>query len=369
MRRRLASLATATALVLAVASVGLASGGTIAEDSFSNANYTGGSGWSSSWTETGESSNPSAGVIRAVDAGCDGSSCVRFDAGIISLGTYRLSRLVDTSGAASVTLRFTYKRSGIGTLQVGTQSGSTTLTGGTGGYANGAFNVPAADIGISTDVRFSLSNLALGASAYIDNIEVEVTYPTTTTSTTSTTSTTTTLLPTTTTSLPITTTSIQNPPTTTTTVDLPGTTTTTTSSTSSSTSTTTTVAAGSSTTTPGSGDNSGNDDSNNQTPGSVDADEGDSFDQPLTEAEIAIAESSNIATNLAAEGDFEAFGGPPNVDPRTGLSVSLQSGVEAISTDFFSAIALGALVVILARRRITDEDEIDGIGDGENPVP
>ncbi|HUF94653.1 MAG TPA: hypothetical protein VMO52_01085 [Acidimicrobiia bacterium] len=341
-RRALAvCLATVLALVLMVPAV--LAGTEVAEDSFDAISYSHGSGWTRDWTETGEATNPSAGVIQVVSSGCS-SNCVRFST-ILTLGDYGVSRTTDISGAETATLSFTYKQEGVGLLELWTRSGPTaswtkrSLDGGTGGFTAASFDITA-DAGAATEVRFNMSLLSLTASAHIDDVLITASYPTTTTSTTTTT-----------------TEPILNLPT----VTVPSLLTTTTSGGTGTRTTTTTTAGGTGTSTttstapPGAG--GGGSDS---PPGGGSSGDGDqaTVNPPLTEGELDFAAESNIVVNLAGEGDFGGFEPGIDINPMTDLWVKLNTTVEAISTEILSALGLGAMIAFFAVRRISDDDPI-----------
>lgn len=337
-RRALAvCLATVLALVLMVPAV--LAGTEVAEDSFDAISYSHGSGWTRDWTETGEATNPSAGVIQVVSSGCS-SNCVRFST-ILTLGDYGVSRTTDISGAETATLSFTYIRDGVGVLELWTRSGPTaswtkrSLDGGTGGFTAASFDITA-DAGAATEVRFNMSLLSLTASAHIDDVLITASYPTTTTSTTTTTTTEPILtLPT-----------VTVPPLLTTTTTVSASTTTTSGGTGTSTTTTTTSGAG------GGGSDS--------PPGGGSSGDGDqaTVNPPLTEGELDFAAESNIVVNLAGEGDFGGFEPGIDINPMTDLWVKLNTTVEAISTEILSALGLGAMIAFFAVRRISDDDPI-----------
>jgi len=358
--RRLAAVSIVTLLGLAlIMPAVLASGQEKVEDSFSSASYSGGSGWTSNWTEFNDDNKVDDGVVRAVDTPCDGSSCIQFNIGLLSLSIdeYAIWRRTDISGATDATLTFTYKRSELGLVQVWTRSGpsdawsKTTLNGGLSGYSTASVNV-AGDASATTEIRFNISSLLVGASAYFDRVVISATYPSTTTSTTSSTTTTTEPI--------ITLPTVTVPPLLTTTTTVSASTTTTSGGTGTSTPTTTTAGGtGTSTTTstapPGAG--GGGSDS---PPGGGSSGDGDqaTVNPPLTGGELDFAAESNIVVNLAGEGDFGGFDPGIGINPMTDLWVKLNTTVEAISTEILSALGLGAMIAFFAVRRISDDDPI-----------
>jgi hypothetical protein len=347
--RRLAAVSIVTLLGLAlIMPAVLASGQEKVEDSFSSASYSGGSGWTSNWTEFNDDNKVDDGVVRAVDTPCDGSSCIQFNIGLLSLSIdeYAIWRRTDISGATDATLTFTYKRSELGVVQVWTRSGpsdawsKTTLNGGLSGYSTASVNV-AGDASATTEIRFNISSLLVGASAYFDRVVISATYPSTTTSTTSTTTTTEPIITLPTVTVP--------PLLTTTTSGGTGTSTTTGGTGGTGTSTTTSPAP------PGAG--GGGSDS---PPGGGSSGDGDqaTVNPPLTEGELDSAAESNIVVNLAGEGDFGGFEPGIGINPMTDLWVKLNTTVEAISTEILSALGLGAMIAFFAVRRISDDDPI-----------
>jgi hypothetical protein len=347
--RRLAAVSIVTLLGLAlIMPAVLASGQEKVEDSFSSASYSGGSGWTSNWTEFNDDNKVDDGVVRAVDTPCDGSSCIQFNIGLLSLSIdeYAIWRRTDISGATDATLTFTYKRSELGLVQVWTRSGpsdawsKTTLNGGLSGYSTASVNV-AGDASATTEIRFNISSLLVGASAYFDRVVISATYPSTTTSTTSTTTTTEPIITLPTVTVP--------PLLTTTTSGGTGTSTTTGGTGGTGTSTTTSPAP------PGAG--GGGSDS---PPGGGSSGDGDqaTVNPPLTGGELDFAAESNIVVNLAGEGDFGGFEPGIGINPMTDLWVKLNTTVEAISTEILSALGLGAMIAFFAVRRISDDDPI-----------
>ncbi|MEX0795209.1 MAG: hypothetical protein WD274_00795 [Acidimicrobiia bacterium] len=360
-RRGLAvCLATVLALAMMVPAV-LAAGVTSANDYFDGPIYSGGSGWTSDWTEFNDDNEVYTGIVRAVTGSdCVGTSCIQFNIGLLSLDEYAIWRRTDISGATGATLTFSYKRSGVGVMQVWTRSGpsdewaKTTLNGGLSGYSTASVNL-AGDASATTAIRFNISSLLLGASAYIDNVLITASYPTTTTSTTTTTTSTTT----TTTTEPIITVPTIPP--------LLPTTTTTTSAVSSS---TTTTDAATTTTTPtspgsggggsgggGSGGGGTGPEASGSDPSSGDGDQA-TVNPPLTEEQLDFAAESNIVVNLAGEGDFGGFEPGVGINPMTDLWVNLNATVEVISTEILSALALGAMIAFFGVRRVTDDDAV-----------
>jgi hypothetical protein len=358
--RRLAAVSIVTLLGLAlIMPAVLASGQEKVEDSFCSASYSGGSGWTGNWEEIGETTNRSSGVVQAVDSGCDNSSCIRFSNTTLlslSIDKYAIWRRTDISGATGATLTFTYKRSLLAVVEVWTRSGpsdawsKTTLNGGLSGYATAWVNV-AADASATTEIRFHLSSLLPGGSAYFDRVVISATYPSAATSTTSSTTTTTEPI--------ITLPTVTVPPLLTTTTVSASTTTTSGGTGTSTTTTTTAGGTGTSTTTstapPGAG--GGGSDS---PPGGESSGDGDqaTVNPPLTEGELDFAAESNIVVNLAGEGDFGGFEPGIGINPMTDLWVKLNTTVEAISTEILSALGLGAMIAFFAVRRISDDDPI-----------
>jgi hypothetical protein len=122
-RRALAvSVATVLALALLTPTV-LAAGVTSAADTFATSSYSGGSGWTTNWTEIGDGAgSASSGVIQATTSGCVDTSCIRFETLLDVPGTY-IWRRTNIDGATDATLSFSYKTNGLGTLSVATRSG------------------------------------------------------------------------------------------------------------------------------------------------------------------------------------------------------------------------------------------------------
>ena len=361
-RRALAvSVATVLALGLMIPTL-LAAGVTSAADSFATPSYSGGSGWTTDWAESGDGSGTaSGGVIRAVSSGCVDTSCVRFQSLLGVSGTYVIWRRTNIDGAIGATLSFSYNTNGLGTLSVATRSGPSDAWTeqsllGSGSYTTYSMSI-AAQASNATEVRFSLSSpllLIAAASAYVDNVSITASYPTTTTSTTTTTTSTTIASTTSTTSGPILTVPTVTIPTVTIpTVTIPPAVTATTSTTVATTvpgSTTSTIA-GSTTTTTGGAAAPGPGGPNPNLPGGT----GPGFVlPPLSEAEAELASDNNITVDLATGEDFMTFG----VNPLTNLGVKLNSTVEVITTEILSALALGAILAFFGVRRIEENEEI-----------
>lgn len=347
--RRALAVSVATVLALGLMIPTVLAGVTSATDSFATPSYSGGSGWTTDWTEAGDGSGTaSGGVIRAVSSGCLDTSCVRFESLLGVSETYGIWRRTNIDGAIGATLSFSYKTNGLGTLSVAARSGPSeawteqTLPG-SGSYTTHSISI-AAHASNTTEVQFSLSSLIVAASAHIDNVSVAASYPTTTSTTSTTIASTTTP-----TSEPI----LTVPTVTIPTVTIPPVLTTTTSTTSTTTipgSTTSTTTGSTSTTT---------DDPAAPGPGGPEANPpngtGPGFDlPPLSEAEADLASDNNIAVDIATGEDFMTFG----VNPLTNLGVKLNSTVEVITTEILSALALGAMLAFFGIRRVEDNEEV-----------
>jgi hypothetical protein len=357
-RRGLAVVLTALIALALLAPSVLAAEETV-EDKFATTSYSGGLGWIGNWTETGETTNPSSGVIQIVSSGCDGSNCVRFES-LLTIGV-GLQRSANFDGAENVSLTFRYRKSG-GTLEVRARTGSgpwqgVDTLGDSGGYTNATIDL--SDYASPTMQIMFFSTIGVLSSAHIDNVLITASYPTTTTSTTTTptTSTTTTSGPTITVPT-VTLPTVTVPPLLTTTTTVSSSTTTTSGGSGTSTTTTTTEGTGTtstttSTTSPGTG-GSGSDSS----PGGGSAGDGDqaTVQTPLTDEQLDSAAESNIVVNLAGEGDFGGFEPGIGINPMTDLWVNLNTTVEAISTEILSALALGSMVAFFGVRRVKDDD-------------
>lgn len=341
--RRVLAVSVATFLALALmVPVVLAAGVSSAVDSFDTPTYSGGTGWTTNWTEIGDGpGSASSGVIQAVSTGCDGTSCLRFQSLLGVSATYHIWRRTNIDGANAATLSFSYTTNGVGTLSVATRSDPSdawteqTLSG-SGNYTTHSMSI-APDASDATEVRFSLSSvLLIAASAHIDNVSITASYPTTSTTVASTTTTTEPLI-----TLP--TVTVPTILTTTTALAVPGSTTTTLAGSTTTTPTTTTNFAA-----PGPGGE-----------GSDPGEEGPPDDSdptvlpPLSEAEANLAAENNIAVDLAGGEDFATFG----INPLTSLGVRLNSTVEAITTEVLSALVLGAMLAFFGIRRVSDDEE------------
>ena len=367
--RRLLALATVVTTTLALAIVlplpALAADDNY-EDTFPSANYTSSTGsltWSGPWQEVGESNGAGSGAVQVVSSlNCAGSRCLRItDAS--SVGVYRQA---DLSAAETAVLRVRVKRvpdlvllsdpDGDLVIQMRPTSSGSWTTLDTFDLANGdlvpdlhTYNVSSLN-GSSAQVRFLVVD-AQDTQVYIDNVEIELTYPpppTTTTTSTTTTITVPTTLPTTTTS---------------TTVQASSTTTRPRNSTTTTEQPTTTNGGG------GSGGGSGGTSATSTTePGGSGGGAGDPDNGPgdgpgatapgPSDQELALAQEEGVSLDLAPQGQLQNFR-TDGLNPLTGLTVGFETVVETIRGEILSALGLGLMVALFAIRIPRDKDDLE----------
>lgn len=111
MRRRLASLAAAGLIVLAVIPPAIAGENETVRDEFGSIAFTGNNGsvsWTDEWREIPIGDGPTAGQIRVVDDGhCAAGNCLRIGDQTLAAGVYREANL---TGFASAVLTYSYRR-------------------------------------------------------------------------------------------------------------------------------------------------------------------------------------------------------------------------------------------------------------------
>jgi hypothetical protein len=322
-------------LVVVLAMTAIAAIHTVADD-FSSGDYSGSTGnatWERDWVEIGDSgaaNDPNDGQVRVEDnGGCVVDPCLTLSRPLLlGLGNVGASRAVDLTEATSATLRYHLDLFGALLTQflvqasVGSDSPQT-LTPVPG--ANGQFTV-ALPVGDVVTIRFITSGLSLGASAAVDDVEIQVTSPDPTTTSTSST---------------------------------------TTSSTASSSSTTTSTSSTSTTTTlPSSPREDGDNGSSTgggtyQTPtrgeeSGTQSDQGIPFDVPGVSPP---SRNHGVVTDLTPR--LGGIGGL-QVEARADLLVDFSTDVEEISLDLLASAVLGFMFAVLWSRRLGEPDAAIG---------
>ncbi|MCB1520406.1 MAG: DUF4347 domain-containing protein, partial [Hyphomicrobiaceae bacterium] len=153
-------------------------------DTFETNTYSGGSGWTGSWVETGETTSTSAGDIRLVSDGGDLSVRIT-DA---DNGVDTIQRAMDLSGETSATLTYDFRNGGLdGTaetvsIQISSDGVNFTTLATYDGNSSTAYTSFSHDISAfisaNTTVRITAST-ALEASdfGYFDNIQITSSHP------------------------------------------------------------------------------------------------------------------------------------------------------------------------------------------------
>ena len=154
-----------------------------ATDTLETNNYTGGSGWTGGWTETGETTNSGAGDIRNSNDSGDRSIRITDDDG----GVDYIQRTANLSGASAATLALDFRNGGLDggeTATVEISSDGTTFVvldtfdqNDANTYTTFTYDI-SAYISSTTTVRLSAStNLENNDFAYFDNITISTQAP------------------------------------------------------------------------------------------------------------------------------------------------------------------------------------------------
>ena len=155
-------------------------------DEFTTVSYNGNNGtvnWSNDWQEIGEANGPSGGYVQVTNSDkCAAGNCLR-------LNKYGVSRQVSLNGASSATLGFSYRRyrdadaSGKLNLQVSVDGGTswTTLASYPFDHSDSAPIGQSFDLtpylAANTQIRFQASSYIKGGYFYVDNVQIEYSYP------------------------------------------------------------------------------------------------------------------------------------------------------------------------------------------------
>jgi hypothetical protein len=318
-------------------------------DSFPEQSYSNNTGslvWSGSWYEIGESDGPTTGTLQVASSNCSGK-CLVLDAPLELPTSKGLARGADLTDAERVELYYTMKRQP-GSLPLGTlyvqmrkagQSWNTVkqhdLSTPDGSFIPYTFDV-SGYAGYQVELRFLLDVVSLNTRVAINEVELGIEYPATTTTTTT--------ASTTTTKKPATTTSTTRPSTTST-------------STSSTTTTSTTVVGETTTTTEPRTDTSAvviPPTDPTQPPGDGDGRIAETAPRPSSTVESA--EVSGVALNMSPVGSTR-FVTARGLNPLTSLTPGFRSVVEAIQSEFLSALGLASVVAFFALRLPSQKEE------------
>ena len=157
--------------------------GTAASDNLESNTYSGGTGWSSEWTEYGEPTSPTAGDVRIVSDG--GSHVIRLTDS--DNGLDAVERTANLDGATSATLSFDFKDGGLdynetASVQISTDGTNYTTiatlsSSAADNYTNYSYDI-SSYISANTTVRLAVStSLESNDYVYFDNVQITTTAP------------------------------------------------------------------------------------------------------------------------------------------------------------------------------------------------
>jgi len=192
--RRILGLSVAVTLALGMIVSPAVGSSAVAADDFSNGRYDGSTGnlpWDGPWIEVGENDGPGDGGVQVQSGSLCSGECLTSTALIgltQQLGARRAVPL-DAAESASLEYRLKYPTPPLTTdpvrVEASVNGGAWKQLATHAAPTDGTFT-SILPVGGVVDIRFSSSGLALGASWGVDDVEIEVTLPSTTTTTTST---------------------------------------------------------------------------------------------------------------------------------------------------------------------------------------